>query len=217
MGDLTTDTSDTTEELRPGGERILMTGFGPFGQHSVNASWVAVQELEKIWEQREEELKPHTLQTREIPVAYSYVTRNLPQIYEECSPSLCVHVGVSPYSVIKLERHGKNQHYKHPDVDRQIPADSCCVEDGPETITTRFNLEGVCKSLSAKEMKFDISEDAGRYLCDFIYYKSLHLGKCPVVFVHVPPLDQPYTSSELGQALKDLLEVLLAEMSSTAV
>ena len=27
---------------------ILVTGFGPFHNHAVNASWAAVQELEKI-------------------------------------------------------------------------------------------------------------------------------------------------------------------------
>ena len=28
---------------------ILVTGFGPFGLHEVNASWVAVKELERLW------------------------------------------------------------------------------------------------------------------------------------------------------------------------
>lgn len=42
-----------------------------------------------------------------------------------------------------------------------------------------------------KDMDLRISEDPGRYLCDFIYYSSLaHLYKanCPrkVVFLHVP-------------------------------
>ena len=29
-------------------DRVLVTGFGPFGVHKVNASWVAVQELEAL-------------------------------------------------------------------------------------------------------------------------------------------------------------------------
>ena len=28
-------------------DRVVVTGFGPFGVHKVNASWVAVQELKK--------------------------------------------------------------------------------------------------------------------------------------------------------------------------
>ena len=72
----------------------------------------------------------------------------------------------------------------------------------------------VCQSLSDKTAQFGISEDAGRYLCDFIYYKSLHMNKCPVVFVHVPPLNEPYSGEELGHALRDILEALLGEMTS---
>ena len=59
-------------------------------------------------------------------------------------------------------------------------------------------------------------EDAGRYLCDFIYYKSLHLCQCPVLFVHVPPLDKPYSAEQLGQGLKDLLEVLVSKLGNVS-
>lgn len=191
------------------GRTILVTGFGPFGLHEVNASWVAVQELEKLWEGRSPELKPFALKTREIRVAYSYVLNSLQQIYEECCPSICIHVGVSPYNILKLERRGKNHGYLHLDVDGRRPFTGSCVENGPEEIATQFNLEGICESLSGKGVEFGVSEDAGRYLCDFIYYKSLHLCKCPVVFVHVPPLDKPYSRELLGQGLKDLLEILV--------
>lgn len=201
------------------GKKILVTGFGPFGQHKVNASWVAVQELEKLWQRRREELKGHTLQTREIPVAYAYVSENLPKIYKECTPDLCIHVGVAPYTVLKLERRGRNTPYIHPDINGNSPSTYRCMETGPDAIATRFNLERVCQNLSESSgngVQFEISEDAGRYLCDFIYYKSLHLNKCPVVFVHVPALDQPYSREQLGQAIKDVVEVLLAEMGNSS-
>lgn len=194
---------------------ILVTGFGPFGLHEVNASWVAVKELEKLWEDRSPQFKSCALKTREIRVAYSYVSNSLHEIYKECCPSVCVHVGVSPYAILKLERRGKNHGYSHLDVDGQRPFTGSCVENGPEEIKTQFDLESICKSLPGKGVEFGISEDAGRYLCDFIYYKSLHLCECPVIFVHVPPLDKPYSGEQLGQGLKDLLEVLVAKMSST--
>ena len=199
------------------GKRILVTGFGPFGKHHVNASWVAVKQMESLWEERGAELKPHTLQTREIPVEYDYVQQHLPHVYEECSPDLCVHVGVSPYVIIKLERHGRNTPYIHPDNRGTSPVTFRCVDVGPDVIATKFNLERVCENLTnvnGNDVSFGVSQDAGRYLCDFIYYKSLHMGKCPVVFVHVPDLDQPYSREQLGRALRDLLEVLLAEMGN---
>lgn len=217
------DTNESRSQAAGTTNTILVTGFGPFGQHEVNASWVAVKELDRLWQEDLERggalQSCSTLKTREIPVAYSYVCDSLQQIYQECSPSLCIHVGVSPYSILKLERRGKNLGYQHLDVCGRRPATGCCVENGPEQIATQFNLEGVCDALSrkgaglgVKGVEFGISEDAGRYLCDFTYYKSLHLSKCPVLFVHVPPLDKPYSAEQLGQGLKALLEVLVAEM-----
>ena len=197
---------------------ILVTGFGPFGEHTVNASWVAVGELTQIWDQRAPEWKSYTLSTHEVPVVYSYVEGSLPKIYEERTPCLCVHVGVaSPYNVVMLERCGHNQAYKHPDVSGNRPITGCCVKDGPEAISTRFDLDSACKALSGNAVEFRISNDAGRYLCDFIYYKSLHMDKCPVVFVHVPPLNQPYSGEQLGRALKDLLEILLEQMNTNKI
>lgn len=194
-------------------KRILVTGFGPFGQHTVNASWVAVQELHKLWGERESE-PLYSMQIREIPVEYSYIATSLPHIYDEISPDVCIHVGVSPYSILKLERCGHNHNYRVADVSGKLPDGECCVENGLEVIGTRFDLDSVCSTLalSNEEVEVGISEDAGRYLCDFIYYKSLHLSRCPVIFVHVPPLDQPYSAEELGRALRDIVEALLVEM-----
>ncbi len=199
----------------PPSRTILVTGFGPFGQHQVNSSWLAVGHLAQLWDQRATEWKPYALATHEVPVVYSYVETSLPKIYEERTPCLCVHVGVSPYSMVTLERCGRNHAYKHPDVNGSRPATGCCVKGGPEAITTQFDLENIHKALSGKGVEFCVSEDAGRYLCDFIYYKSLHMDKCPVLFVHVPPLNQPYSGEQLGRALKDLLETLLMQMNGT--
>ena len=206
-----------------------MTGFGPFGQHEVNASWVAVKELERLWREASSESSSSVrLQTREIPVAYAYVLNSLHEVYRECggpSVDLCIHVGVSPYSMIKLERRGQNLGYRHLDIHGQCPSSGCCVQDGPDEIVTQFDLEGVCRVLQERKrawpvaggdrengVEFGVSEDAGRYLCDFIYYKSLHLRNCPVLFVHVPPLGGAYTKERLGLALRDLVEVLLGKM-----
>ena len=198
---------------------VLVTGFGPFGHHTVNASWVAVKELDRLWGERGTSNSPSqwTLKTREVPVEYSFVSGSLHQIYADTAPGLCVHVGVSPYDKVTLERRGQNNGYQHVDITGKHPSSECCVENGPDEIVTRFDLEHVCKSISPPEgVEFAISEDAGRYLCDFIYYKSLHISRCPVLFIHVPPLDTPYSASQLGQALFEVLTILLAEMDSSS-
>lgn len=45
---------------------VLVTGFGPFLHHPVNASWAAVQELEKIGLQNSKLRSAVPLVTREV-------------------------------------------------------------------------------------------------------------------------------------------------------
>ncbi|PWN34322.1 peptidase C15, pyroglutamyl peptidase I-like protein, partial [Meira miltonrushii] len=52
------------------------------------------------------------------------------------------------------------------------------------------------------------SKDAGRFLCDYIFYASLCEAKkagkgTRVQFIHVPPLDTPYSIEELQSIVKD--------------
>lgn len=64
---------------------VLVTGFGPFGKHKVNASWEAVKEL---YERRDElrELHNINLIIDHIPVAYDHVTEKIPQLWKEHEP-----------------------------------------------------------------------------------------------------------------------------------
>ena len=48
------------------------------------------------------------------------------------------------------------------------------------------------------ESKVCISCDAGHYLCDFVFYKSLHSSQGKALFIHVPPLNKPFSKEELA-------------------
>ena len=48
-----------------------------------------------------------------------------------------------------------------------------------------------------------------RYLCDYSYYTSLYAGQRRCGFVHVPPLEEPYSSKELGLALQAVVTEML--------
>ena len=196
------------EEQRP----VLVTGFGPFHHIVINASWEAVKELEKLG--LEHNSLPVRLETRQMEVAYDYVSSTLPALYEETNPRLCVHVGVSPYNVMMLEKYGRNVGYQNSDIRGRCPSSGYCVSGGPEAICSKFDVDKLCQKVTQKQsaVKVRVSEDAGRYLCDFIYYKSLHLNKAPVLFVHVPELGKPYSASELAQALQHLIVAMLDEL-----
>ncbi|XP_014637030.1 PREDICTED: pyroglutamyl-peptidase 1 [Ceratotherium simum simum] len=185
----------------------VSSGFGPFGEHTVNASWIAVQELEKLGLGDSVDLHVY-----EIPVEYKTVQRLIPALWEKHSPQLVVHVGVSGMATaVTLEKCGHNKGYKGLDNCRFCPGSQCCVEDGPESIDSIIDMDAVCKRVTTLglDVSVTISQDAGRYLCDFTYYTSLYQSHGRSAFVHVPPLGKPYNADQLGRALRAIIEEML--------
>ncbi|XP_039190621.1 pyroglutamyl-peptidase 1 isoform X1 [Crotalus tigris] len=195
---------------------VVVTGFGPFGEYSVNASWIAVQELEKMGLGEDVDLHVY-----EIPVEYQAVQRLIPALWKKHSPQkafdlfskqLVVHVGLSGMATtVTLEKCGHNVGYRGLDNCHFCPGSECCIEGGPECIDSIIDMDAVCKRVSALglDVTVTISEDAGRYLCDFTYYTSLYQSHGRSAFVHVPPLGKPYSAEQLGRALQAIIEEML--------
>ncbi|KAH8179976.1 pyroglutamyl peptidase domain-containing protein [Sarocladium implicatum] len=117
-----------------------------------------------------------------------------------------IHIGMAgPRSIYQIERRGHRDGYKSKDVDGKMLGDQ--DEEGnhvegwywegmPEELQTELDIEDILKRWrehSPKDAQLRISEDAGHFLCDFIYYSSLshlyahHPGKPrKVLFMHVP-------------------------------
>ncbi|XP_065434203.1 pyroglutamyl-peptidase 1 isoform X3 [Chrysemys picta bellii] len=134
--------------------------FGPFGEHAVNASWIAVQELEKLGLGDGVDLYVY-----EIPVEYQTVQRLIPALWKKHSPQLVVHVGVSGMATtVTLEKCGHNVGYKGLDNCRFCPGSQCCVEGGPECIDSIIDMDAVCRRVSTLglDVTVTISKDAGR-------------------------------------------------------
>ncbi|XP_064197486.1 pyroglutamyl-peptidase 1-like [Anguilla rostrata] len=193
-----------------GKRTVVVTGFGPFGEHAVNASWVAVKELEQLG------LGPGVdLHVHEVPVEYQAVSCLVPSLWEQYHPQLVVHVGVSgAATAITLEMCGHNHGYKRPDNCSFCPDTHCCVEGGADCIKSVIDMETVCQRVKASGLgvSVTVSKDAGRYLCDYTYYLSLHLSGGSSAFVHVPPLGKPYSGEQLGHALRAILLEMLEQL-----
>ncbi|XP_047446670.1 pyroglutamyl-peptidase 1-like [Mugil cephalus] len=190
--------------------KVVVTGFEPFGEHTVNSSWTAVQELKRIGLGEAVDLY-----VCEVPVEYQAVQRLLPALWEEHQPQVVIHVGVSGLATtLTLEQCAHNNGYKRLDNCSFCPASQCCVEDGPECIKSVLDMDTVCKKVNDSNIGIavSVSKDAGRYLCDYTYYMSLYLGQGHSAFVHVPPLGKPYSSQDLGRGLQAVIQEMLTQL-----
>ncbi|KAI9903137.1 hypothetical protein N3K66_002489 [Trichothecium roseum] len=152
-----------------------------------------------------------------IRVNYQRVRALVPSLWDEPMPGeaggegeeaawhgrtidAAVHIGMAgPRQVYQVERRAHRRGYRRADVDGETLAEDEDAEDWrwrdyPDELETNIDVDDVLKRWkghSPKHLNLRISEDAGRYLCDFIYYSSLsHLwarGRPrKVVFLHVP-------------------------------
>ncbi|KAK4105420.1 peptidase C15, pyroglutamyl peptidase I-like protein [Parathielavia hyrcaniae] len=116
-----------------------------------------------------------------------------------------IHIGMAgPRLFYSIERRGHRDGYCMPDVDGLLPEGGTVGREGkgdgegkrlvPGELETDFDIEDVLgrwRGYAPSHMDLRISEDAGHYLCDFIYFSSLaHLCKAGerrrVLFLHVP-------------------------------
>ncbi|CAB4014583.1 pyroglutamyl-peptidase 1-like [Paramuricea clavata] len=139
---------------------VLVTGFGPFGAHKINASWEAVKELDGI--SFEDSVN---LITQEIPVEYESVSSLIPDLWKKYKPKLCVHVGVSPVTnAMQLETCAHNSDYCREDISCEYPDGHYCVLGGQECLHTSINVEKICQERDENKCPCDLetSCDAGR-------------------------------------------------------
>ncbi|KAM3925447.1 pyroglutamyl-peptidase 1-like protein isoform 1-T1 [Leptodactylus fuscus] len=188
---------------------IVVTGFGPYRNYFVNSSWEAVKELAKLGLGDNFQLK-----ILELPVKYSAVEKKIKWIWTEVQPQLSVHVGMmSSSKAIALEQCGRNKGYMEKDLSGAHPQGGCCLLEGPDRIESAVNMKSICKNLSWPGVHVIHSRDAGRYLCEYAYYISLHCGSGKAVFIHVPPLSRIITAEILGQALQIIIQEVLRQLN----
>ena len=98
-------------------QNIVVTGFGPFAGHPVNASWESVKLLKNYWT-----LKDVNLIIDEIPVSYDFIQKQIPEKWKAQNPIFYIHVGVSHLATnVQLETLAHNKTYDRPDVEDKCP------------------------------------------------------------------------------------------------
>ena len=92
--------------------KIVVTGFGPFAGHDINASWETVKLIPGLWDHEEFDVI-----IDEIPVSYEFVKSQVTQKWADHCPVFYVHIGVSHMAkIVTLETLAHNKCYDKPDI-----------------------------------------------------------------------------------------------------
>ncbi|CAG8842548.1 15972_t:CDS:1, partial [Racocetra persica] len=160
-------------------------------------------------------IKEVIFDTQEIPVEYGPVLDLVPQFHQDTTKNYkyYIHVGHGYDNRINIETLAHKDGYGLKDNDQKVPEGGCCPAYDPKEIKTDVDVDCLVKHLWHKKKDWEnhirLSDNAGRYLCEYTFYVSLCENakkSCPgaVLFVHVPMEGRPYSVDELAEILKEI-------------
>ncbi|XP_062317651.1 pyroglutamyl-peptidase 1 isoform X3 [Osmerus eperlanus] len=86
-----------------------------------------------------------------------------------------------------------------------------CIDGGPAKLDSIVDMRALSKQLKKAGKDITYSRDAGRYLCDYVYYCSLFHGRGRAVFIHVPASGSLSSPDRLVPLLQIIIQTLLLQ------
>jgi pyroglutamyl-peptidase len=169
--------------------RVLLVGFGPFPGAPFNPSASLVTALAR---RRRPALADTFRTTHVFATTYSGVDRDLPALFAE-KPDIVLMVGLAGRTRhLRIETRARNAvSVLFPDAGGYRPADAEILSGGPPARRGRAPFAHLLAAARGNALRVGLSRDAGRYLCNYAYWKALERardGRPLVQFVHIPPI-----------------------------
>ena len=190
---------------------ILVTGFEPFGDHTLNPT----EGLAKAVDGRR--IGAHAVRGIVLPVDHTGIAATLAPLLEEAEPAAVVHLGLAGGRArVALERVALNvMDYEVADNTSWRASGEPCAADGPAAYSATLPLAGLLAALTAEGVPAYVSNTAGTYLCNHTLYRTLHAVRARprpprVGLVHVPLLPAMVAASGLEQPSMDFPLMLRA-------
>lgn len=168
---------------------LLLTGFERFGAHAVNPTELLAREFE------DRVLGAWRIRTAVLPVHRVDGPARALALLDEVRPAAVLHFGLAEGRArIALEQVAVNLlDYPIPDNGGHRPTGEPCVPDGPAAYLGTLPYAAMHAALAAAGIPAYLSTTAGTYLCNQVFYTTLHAvatRRLPtrVGFVHVPLL-----------------------------
>jgi pyroglutamyl-peptidase len=200
--------------------RILMTGFMPFPGVEVNPT----QLLIRYFQDETVSLPDGVRVIAEVlPTAFEASDERIRQLIRDEVPDVVLCLGVAQKrESINIERVAHNwDEATIPDNDGLQLSGQKIVADGAETYDSTLPIERMMAALQSANLPAVFSDDAGRYVCNHVFYASRHEIathglNIPCGFVHVPGLagtNEEFPGWEIERLL-DVVQVCVGAISS---
>lgn len=165
---------------------LLLTGFEPFLDFTVNPTMRIVEELNGL------EIGGYKIHGRILSVDFEQAGSQLLEYIEDIQPNAVISLGLAGGRYkITPERIAINVNDGAADNMGYIPEGEAIQPDGAEGYMTTLPIRAMVNRLQKEGLPAEISNTAGTYLCNHVMYQSLHYVKSQNKkihsgFIHIP-------------------------------
>ena len=172
---------------------VLVTGFDSFGGNTVNASWLIAQRVHGS------RIAGHRVISAQLPTVFSRSATELHALMREHRPALVVCLGLSESTrSICIERIAVNvDDARIADNAGRQPIDEPVVLGAPDAYFSLLPIKAMRAAINAKGIPAEISQSAGTFVCNHVFFKLMHLLATDDQFkgvrggfIHVPPVSE---------------------------
>lgn len=174
-------------------QKLLITGFDPFGGEKVNPAWEAVKRLP-------DRIGDFVLQKRMIPTVFGEAGTACLETAEKFRPDVILCIGqAGGRSKVTPERVAINfRKAGIPDNAGNQPQEEPVVPGGPDGLFASAPVEKMAAGIQALGIPGEVSNTAGTFVCNDLFYTLLFRYRgtsTRVGFIHVPFLPEQGTPS----------------------
>ncbi|KEY60879.1 pyroglutamyl-peptidase I [Serratia sp. DD3] len=198
-------------------QKVLITGFEPFGGEQVNPSWEVVKQLDGL------QIAGAQIIARQLPCVFGEALTVLNAAIDELQPQRVLAIGqAGGRSDISVERVAINvDDARIADNQGQQPIDQAIVEHGPAAYFSTLPIKAIVNALRQAGIPASVSQTAGTYVCNHVMYGLLHrLSSQPQIkggFIHIPylPEQAAHHPGQPSMAAETVLAALKLAISLT--
>lgn len=149
---------------------LLLTGFEPFGGDSINPSWQVAQALHG------QAIAGARIQALCLPCCFGTALQALREALRAQSPALVLCLGQAQgRSDFSIERVAINvDDARIADNAGARPVDQPVVPGGPAAYFSSLPIKAVVAALHAAGLPASVSQSAGTYVCNHVFYGLMH-------------------------------------------